>query len=87
MTYTQLTTSELVMRDESIDNGISVLKIVQSLKRSRQTNHKVVTFLKAGQSANDYYRLYKANKSRCGRRQTILSRPYKNLVSFGRTLI
>ncbi|MGT2935897.1 helix-turn-helix domain-containing protein, partial [Streptococcus castoreus] len=69
MAYTHLTTNELVMIEAYVENGISVLKMAQSLKRSRQTIHKVVTFLKQGKSANDYYQFYKANKSRCGRRQ------------------
>ncbi|CAN2924743.1 helix-turn-helix domain-containing protein [Streptococcus dysgalactiae subsp. dysgalactiae] len=67
MTYTHLTTTELVMIEVYVENGISVLKIAQSLKRSRQTIHKVVNFLKQGKSTNDYYQNYKTNKSRCWR--------------------
>lgn len=80
MTYTHLTTNELVMIESYVENGISVLKIAQSLRRSRQTIHKVVTFLKQGNSANDYYQLYKANKSRCGRHQAILSDDEKEFI-------
>ena len=65
MTYTHLTTSELVMIEAYVDNRISVLKIAQSLKRSRQTINKDVTFLNFERSANDYYKLYRANKYRC----------------------
>lgn len=80
MTYTHLTTNELVMIESYVENGISVLKIAQSLRRSRQTIHKVVTFLKQGNSANDYYQLYKANKPRCGRHQAILSDDEKEFI-------
>ncbi|HEL1008840.1 TPA: IS30 family transposase, partial [Streptococcus equi subsp. zooepidemicus] len=80
MTYTHLTTNELVMIEAYVEEGISVLKIAQSLKRSRQTIHKVVTFLKQGNSASDYYQNYKANKSRCGRRQAILSDDEKTFI-------
>lgn len=80
MTYIRLTINELVMIESYVDNGISVLKIAQSLKRSRQIIHKVVTFLKQGESANDYYQNYKVNKARCGRNQAILSDDEKSFI-------
>ncbi|MGG6798229.1 UNVERIFIED_CONTAM: helix-turn-helix domain-containing protein [Streptococcus canis] len=52
MTHAHLTTNELVMIEASVEKDTSVLEIGQSLKRSRQTIHKVVTFLKQGHSAN-----------------------------------
>lgn len=53
--------------------GEKVSKIATKLHRSRQTIQKVVSFLKQGYCALDYYERYKANKKRCGRRQTQLS--------------
>lgn len=69
MTYTHLTTDELVLIESYHRNNISVLKISQYLKRSRQTIHTVVSFFKEGHTALDYYKQYKANKKRCGRRK------------------
>lgn len=80
MTYTHLTTNELVMIEAYFEEGVSVLKIAQSLKRSRQTIHKVVTFLKEGNSASDYYHCYKSNKARCGRRRVSLSKDEKEFI-------
>lgn len=62
------------------EKGISVLKIAESLHRSRQTIYKVVAFLKEGHSAFDYYTHYKANKQRCGRRQTQLSNQERDFI-------
>lgn len=72
MTYTHLTTDELVLIESYYRNNISVLKISQYLKRSRQTIHKVVSFFKEGHTALDYYKQYKVNKKRCGRRKIVL---------------
>ena len=69
MTYTHLTKNELVMIEAYDKEGMAVSHICQSLKRSRQTIHKVIAYLKAGHTAYDYYKDYKANKKRCGRRQ------------------
>lgn len=69
MTYTHLTTDELVLIESYHRNNISVLKISQYLKRSRQTIHTVVSFFKEGHTALDYHKQYKANKKRCGRRE------------------
>ncbi|EPU43437.1 helix-turn-helix domain-containing protein [Streptococcus pluranimalium] len=51
MTYTHLTTNELVMIEAYYKEGIAVSHICQSLKRSRQTIHKVIAYLKAGHTA------------------------------------
>lgn len=68
------------MIEAYVEEGISVLKIAQSLNRSHQTIHKVVIFLKQGHSASDYYHLYKANKARGGRRQAVLSDDEKTFI-------
>ncbi|MGT2729802.1 IS30 family transposase, partial [Streptococcus phocae subsp. salmonis] len=80
MTYTHLTTNELVMIEAYYQKGMSVSGICLSLKRSRQTIYKVITFLKTGRSAYDYYEHYKANKKRCGRRKTQLSQREKDFI-------
>lgn len=51
MTNIQLTTDELVLLESYYRNNVSVLKISQYLKRSRQTIHKVISFFKEGHTA------------------------------------
>ena len=80
MTYTHLTTNELVMIEAYYKEGIAVSYICQSLKRSRQTIYKVIAYLKAGHTAYDYYKDYKANKKRCGRRQTQLTQSEQDCI-------
>ncbi|API88344.1 hypothetical protein BKP56_03070 [Marinilactibacillus sp. 15R] len=63
MTYTRLTTDELVLIESYHRNNISVLKISQYLTRSRQTIHTVVSFFKEGHTALDYHKQYKAKKN------------------------
>src|SRR5690625_238430 len=72
MTYTHLTTDELVMIEAYYHQNISVTIIAERLKRSRQPIYNVVNFLKQGNSAIDYYNRYKENKKRCGRRKISL---------------
>lgn len=67
MTYTHLTTEELVMIEAYFHQKISVLKIATYIGRSRQTIHNVVTFLRKGYTALGYFKQYKENKKRCGR--------------------
>lgn len=62
MTYTHLTTDELVLIESYAKINQSVAWTAQLLKRSRQTIHKVYLFLKKGSTALDYYRQYKENK-------------------------
>jgi transposase, IS30 family len=62
MTYTHLTTDELVLIESYHHNQISTATTALRLYRSRQTIHNVVQFLKQGYSALDYYRQYKQNK-------------------------
>jgi IS30 family transposase len=69
MTYTHLTTDELVMIETYYHQEISVANIAKSLKRSRTPINNVVRFLKQGHSALDYYIRYKENKKHCGRRK------------------
>ncbi|MCZ1632511.1 IS30 family transposase, partial [Enterococcus faecium] len=72
MTYTHLTTDELVMIESYFKINQSVAKTAHFLNRSRQTIHKVYLFFKQGKSALEYYQQYKKNKSNCGRRPLVL---------------
>ncbi len=51
MTYTHLTTNELVMIEAYDQEGATVSVIVASLGRSKQTIYKVIHYRKAGHSA------------------------------------
>ena len=73
MTYTHLTTNELVLIESYFNIEEPVTLVARRLNRSRQTIYKVFSFLKQRKNALDYYRQYKQNKSRCGRPSTILS--------------
>ncbi|HFI0541899.1 TPA: IS30 family transposase [Streptococcus suis] len=80
MTYTHLTTNELVMIEAYYQEGATVSAIVASLGRSKQTIYKVIHYLKAGHSAYEYYEHYKANKKRCGRRKIWLTKDVKVFI-------
>ena len=54
MTYTHLTTDELVMIEASYQEGARVSTIVASLGRSKQTIYKVIHYLEAGHWAYEY---------------------------------
>ncbi len=73
MTYTHLTTNELVIIEAYYQEGATVSAIVASLGRSKQTIYKVIHYLEAGHTAYEYYEQYKTNKKCCGRRQTQLT--------------
>lgn len=77
MTYTHLTTNELVMIEVYYQENTKVLDIVTSLGRSKQTIYNVINYLKEGHSAYDYYNRYKVNKKRCGRNKTSLTQSEK----------
>ena len=64
MTYTHLSTDELVIIESYFHQNASVSKISEQIGRARQTVHNVVTFLKDGHTALDFYKRYKANKQR-----------------------
>lgn len=72
MTYTHLTTNELVMIEAYYYQNISVTKIAQQLKRAKMTIYNVVKFFKQGHTALEYYEQYKVNKTRCGRHKIII---------------
>ncbi|PQW01954.1 hypothetical protein [Enterococcus faecium] len=61
MTYTHLTTDELVIIESYFKMNQSVAKTAHCLNRSRQTIHKVYLFFKQGKSALEYYQQYKKN--------------------------
>ncbi len=79
MTYTHLTTDELVIIESYFKMNQSVAKTAHCLNRSRQTIHKVYLFFKQGKSALEYYQQYKKNKSNCGRRPLVLPRNNQNI--------
>ena len=80
MTYTHLTTNELVMIEAYHKNHVPVSQIAKSLKRARQTIYNIIHFFEQGNSAMDYYNAYKANKKRCGRHQTQLDDETKEFI-------
>ena len=53
MTYTHLTTDELVMIESYYHQDIPVAIIAERLKRTRQPIYNVINFLKEGNSAID----------------------------------
>ena len=80
MTYTHLTTNELVMIEAYYKEGIKVTDIIKALGRSKQTIYNVINYLKEGHSAYDYYNRYKINKKRCGRNKTSLTQSEKDFI-------
>ena len=80
MTYTHLTTNELVMIEAYYQENTKVSDIVTSLCRSKQTIYNVINYLKEGHSAYDYYNRYKVNKKRCGRNKTSLTQSEKDFI-------
>src|SRR5699024_11958654 len=76
-----LSTDELVIIESYFHQNASVSKISEQIGRARQTVHNVVTFLKDGHTALDFYKRYKANKQRCGRKQTELSNDQRAYVA------
>ena len=78
MTYTHLTTDELVMIEAYFHQQTPVAIIAERLKRSRQPIYNVINFLKSVHTALDFYTQYKKNKKRCGRRK--IAMPEKQLA-------
>ena len=72
MTYTHLTTDELVLIESYYHQSKKVEFVANTLKRSRQTIYTVYNALKAGVTIFDYYQRYKSNKKKCGRRPVSL---------------
>ncbi|WP_252314164.1 IS30 family transposase [Sinobaca sp. H24] len=73
MTYTHLSTNEVVLIEAYMHNEIPVSRIAKHLGRARQTIHNVVSYLRDGHNVLDYMQRYQVNKQRCGRRPTFLS--------------
>jgi IS30 family transposase len=73
MTYTHLSTNEVVLIEAYVQKEIPVSRMAKQLGRARQTIHNVVTYLREGHRALDYVQRYQANKQRCGRRPTVLT--------------
>uniref|UniRef100_UPI0028979EE7 helix-turn-helix domain-containing protein n=1 Tax=Streptococcus parasuis TaxID=1501662 RepID=UPI0028979EE7 len=79
-TYTHLTTNELVMIEAYYQEGKKVCAIAKSFGRARQTIYNVISFLKTGHSAYDYYQRYKAKERHCGRQKTQLTKPIHEFI-------
>lgn len=67
MTYTHLTTDELVLIESYYHQETKVKLVADTMKRSRQTIYNVYKALDSGLSILDYYKRYKSNKKKCGR--------------------
>ena len=80
MTYTHLTSNELVMIEAYYQEDIKISDIANSLGRSKQTIYTVINYLKEGHSAYGYYKRYKVNKKRCGRNKTSLTQSEKDFI-------
>ncbi|MDN5372923.1 MAG: transposase, family [Carnobacterium sp.] len=80
MTYTHLTTDELVMIKSYHHKNIPVAKIAAYLNRTRTPIYNVINFLKEGHTALDYYQQYQTNKKRCGRHKIILSKKQQTYI-------
>lgn len=80
MTYTHLTTDELVMIESYYHKNISVAKIAIYLNRTRTPIYTVINFLKEGHTALDYYQQYKENKRRCGRHRIVLPKKQQTYI-------
>ncbi|MGX7015126.1 IS30 family transposase, partial [Vagococcus silagei] len=68
MTYTHLTTDELVLIESYYHQTKKVKFDADALNRSKQTIYNVYNALDNGLSIFDYYKRYKSNKKKCGRR-------------------
>ena len=73
MTYTHLTTEELVWIEEYHIIGKPVKEIAKKLSRSLQTIYNVIHYISKGNSIQDYYRRYQENKRRCGAKKKQLT--------------
>lgn len=73
MTYTHLTTDELVLIESYYHQTKKVKFVTDALNRSRQTIYNVYHSLDKGLSILDYYKRYKSNKKKCGRHSISLS--------------
>ncbi|MEI5992052.1 hypothetical protein A5881_003608 [Enterococcus termitis] len=80
MTYTHLTTDELVIIESYFKNKEPVSRVAWTLKRSRQTINKVYCFFKQNHNAFDYYQTYKRNKANCGRSPIVLPDEQRHYV-------
>lgn len=80
MTYTHLSTDELVIIESHFKQKTPVTQIAESIKRSRQTVTNVISYLKDGHSALEFYQRYQENKKRCGRKRVELSKAESTYV-------
>lgn len=83
MTYTHLTTDELVIIESYFKNNQSVAKTAQCLGRAWQTIHNVYQFLKTGATILNYYQQYKENKNAAVDARLLYQRNKKNMFKRG----
>ena len=77
MTYTHLTTDELMMIESYYHQNTPVAIIAAHLNRSRQPIYNVINFMKSGHTALDFYTRY---KKRCGRLSIVLPEEQKAYI-------
>src|SRR5699024_12296066 len=81
MSYTYLTKTELVFREEYHEIGLTGRKIAKKLTRSHEAIYRVIRQLKKGLNAIDIFRQYRRNKSNCGRKKITLSSDEKEYIN------
>src|SRR5699024_6691842 len=72
MTYTHITTDELVIIEAYFHHDTPISHIAKRIGRARQTVHNVIAYRRDGHTALDYYQRYQENKKRCGRKRMVL---------------
>ena len=78
MTYTHLTTDELVLIESYYHQDKKGTYVAKQLKRAKQTIYNVYKAFDEGLSALDYYKRYKNNKKNCGRRAVDIENSLNN---------
>lgn len=72
MTYTHITTDELVIIEAYFHHDTPISHIAKRIGRARQTVHNGIAYLRDGHTALEYYQLHQENKKRCGRKRMVL---------------
>lgn len=80
MTYTHLTTDELVLIESYFNTPQPVGQVAKRLNWTRQTIYNIYHFLADGHNVLEYYQQYKDHKSHCGRNPIVLPDAQKEYV-------
>ncbi|HLR70382.1 MAG TPA: hypothetical protein VK085_03015 [Pseudogracilibacillus sp.] len=80
MSYTHLTKTELVFKEEYHELGHTGRKIAKKLKRGQETIYSIIRQLGQRMTAMDIFLQYQANKSRCGRKKIQLTSIEKEYI-------